>query len=439
MRNPSTETPGTQGPEGYRSDHGSIAVDLRKLSETRLRCSRSGTSRSAHRRAATRRRRRGGEPHDDSGAHPRHLAAGPPVAGPEPSRRRAGRAAPGRDDPRGEGRAARQSLGGQRHGSATPGRSQAWSGTPPSTSRRCRTSSRRPGRRRWRRPPGTGSATSPGSTAALRSPRRRGRRISCASSGRSWPPVSASRRSSTRSASPASRPSAPRSTPRPSRGRPPSTRSWSSGWPRRSDGTWRPSACTRGSRRCSTSCVTTGGGASRRRSARTPTSCRVLGAAYVRGLQSAGVVATLKHFAGYSASRGARNHGPVSMGRRELLDVILPPFEMAVALGRGRLGDELLLGRRRRARGRRPVVADASCCARSGGSTARSSPTTGRSRSWPRCTGSPRTTATPARWRSPRASTSSCPTPSASARRWSSGSAAARSPRSWSTGRRGGC
>ena len=58
----------------------------------------------------------------------------------------------------------------------------------------------------------------------------------------------------------------------------------------------------------------------------------MLGAAYVRGLQSAGVIATLKHFAGYSAARGARNHGPVSMGRRELMDVILPPFEAAVAV-----------------------------------------------------------------------------------------------------------
>src|SRR5690242_7508865 len=57
-----------------------------------------------------------------------------------------------------------------------------------------------------------------------------------------------------------------------------------------------------------------------------------LGAAYVRGMQSAGVIATLKHFAGYSASRAARNHGPVSMGRRELTDVILPPFETAVAV-----------------------------------------------------------------------------------------------------------
>ncbi len=39
-----------------------------------------------------------------------------------------------------------------------------------------------------------------------------------------------------------------------------------------------------------------------------------LGTAYVQGLQSAGVIATLKHFAGYSASRAARNHGPVSDG-----------------------------------------------------------------------------------------------------------------------------
>ena len=55
--------------------------------------------------------------------------------------------------------------------------------------------------------------------------------------------------------------------------------------------------------------------------------------AYVRGVESAGVVATLKHFAGYSASRGGRNLAPVSMGPRELNDVILPPFEMAVRDG----------------------------------------------------------------------------------------------------------
>jgi beta-xylosidase len=54
---------------------------------------------------------------------------------------------------------------------------------------------------------------------------------------------------------------------------------------------------------------------------------------YVRGLQSAGIVATLKHFAGYSASRAGRNLAPVSMGPREFADVILPPFEMAVIEG----------------------------------------------------------------------------------------------------------
>ncbi|WP_194397374.1 beta-glucosidase [Microbacterium atlanticum] len=58
-----------------------------------------------------------------------------------------------------------------------------------------------------------------------------------------------------------------------------------------------------------------------------------IGTAYVRGLQSAGVHATLKHFAGYSASQAGRNHAPVHMGTRRLQDVILPPFEMAVRDG----------------------------------------------------------------------------------------------------------
>ncbi|MFD1715452.1 beta-glucosidase [Amnibacterium flavum] len=55
--------------------------------------------------------------------------------------------------------------------------------------------------------------------------------------------------------------------------------------------------------------------------------------AYVRGLEKTGIVSTLKHFAGYSASRGGRNLAPVPMGPRELGDVILPPFEMAVREG----------------------------------------------------------------------------------------------------------
>jgi beta-xylosidase len=61
-----------------------------------------------------------------------------------------------------------------------------------------------------------------------------------------------------------------------------------------------------------------------------------IGTAYVRGLESAGVVATLKHFAGYSASRGGRNFGPVSAGPREVADVLLPPFEMAIRDGGAR-------------------------------------------------------------------------------------------------------
>jgi beta-xylosidase len=57
---------------------------------------------------------------------------------------------------------------------------------------------------------------------------------------------------------------------------------------------------------------------------------------YVIGLQSAGVHATLKHFAGYSASRAGRNMAPVDMGPREFSDIFLPPFEMAIRLGGAR-------------------------------------------------------------------------------------------------------
>nr|WP_232242481.1 glycoside hydrolase family 3 N-terminal domain-containing protein [Streptacidiphilus jeojiense] len=57
---------------------------------------------------------------------------------------------------------------------------------------------------------------------------------------------------------------------------------------------------------------------------------------YVLGLESAGIVATLKHFAGYSASVAGRNLAPVPMGPRERADVILPPFEMALREGRPR-------------------------------------------------------------------------------------------------------
>lgn len=58
-----------------------------------------------------------------------------------------------------------------------------------------------------------------------------------------------------------------------------------------------------------------------------------LGTAYVKGVQSEGVLATLKHFVGYPAARAGRNHAPVSIGRRELEDLLMPPFEMAVREG----------------------------------------------------------------------------------------------------------
>ncbi|MEV6665027.1 beta-glucosidase [Streptomyces nigra] len=61
-----------------------------------------------------------------------------------------------------------------------------------------------------------------------------------------------------------------------------------------------------------------------------------IGTSYVQGLESAGIVATLKHFAGYSASRAGRNLAPTSMGPRERADVLLPPFEMAIREGGAR-------------------------------------------------------------------------------------------------------
>ncbi len=60
----------------------------------------------------------------------------------------------------------------------------------------------------------------------------------------------------------------------------------------------------------------------------------VIASAYVKGLQGEdrGVLATLKHYAGHSASEGGRNHAPVHMGWRELNDMFMLPFEMAVKL-----------------------------------------------------------------------------------------------------------
>jgi beta-glucosidase len=59
-----------------------------------------------------------------------------------------------------------------------------------------------------------------------------------------------------------------------------------------------------------------------------------MGVAYTRGLQgddiSTGVIATAKHFVGYSASEGGLNWAPAHLGVAELRDVYLHPFEAAV-------------------------------------------------------------------------------------------------------------
>lgn len=60
----------------------------------------------------------------------------------------------------------------------------------------------------------------------------------------------------------------------------------------------------------------------------------VMGAAYIRGLQGEewtdGVMATAKHFVGYSASEGGLNWAPAHITPRELREVYLAPFETAV-------------------------------------------------------------------------------------------------------------
>ncbi|KAB8195323.1 glycosyl hydrolase [Nonomuraea phyllanthi] len=61
-----------------------------------------------------------------------------------------------------------------------------------------------------------------------------------------------------------------------------------------------------------------------------PYEVATIGAAYIRGLQSTGVIATLKHFVGYSNSRAGRNLAPVHAGPREVADTLLFPFEVAI-------------------------------------------------------------------------------------------------------------
>jgi len=63
-----------------------------------------------------------------------------------------------------------------------------------------------------------------------------------------------------------------------------------------------------------------------------PYAVGLIASAYVSGVQSAGVGATLKHFLAYSNSQAGRNLAPVHSGMRELLEIFAVPFEMAVKL-----------------------------------------------------------------------------------------------------------
>jgi beta-xylosidase len=91
-----------------------------------------------------------------------------------------------------------------------------------------------------------------------------------------------------------------------------------------------------GCRQCLTWSATTAGDGSRKPWARIPTWCPSSAPRTSAAWKTTGIIATLKHFAGYSASKAARNHAPVSRGPRELAEYILPPFEHALRVGRVR-------------------------------------------------------------------------------------------------------
>lgn len=66
-----------------------------------------------------------------------------------------------------------------------------------------------------------------------------------------------------------------------------------------------------------------------------PTLISQFGVAYIRGLQgeslrSGGVMATGKHFIGHSLTQGGQNCAPAHIGKRELWDVVLAPFQAAI-------------------------------------------------------------------------------------------------------------
>ena len=58
-----------------------------------------------------------------------------------------------------------------------------------------------------------------------------------------------------------------------------------------------------------------------------------LGAAYVRGIQSEGVAATLKHYIAYSMPENGLNLSGAHIGEREIRETMLPQYEECVAAG----------------------------------------------------------------------------------------------------------
>lgn len=58
-----------------------------------------------------------------------------------------------------------------------------------------------------------------------------------------------------------------------------------------------------------------------------------MGAAYVRGIQSAGVAATAKHYLCYGVPEGGLNLAPAHMGEREIRNDFLGPFRDCIEAG----------------------------------------------------------------------------------------------------------
>lgn len=68
-----------------------------------------------------------------------------------------------------------------------------------------------------------------------------------------------------------------------------------------------------------------------------PTLIAQMGVAYIPGLQQSlheGVIATVKHFVGYSVTEGGLNWAPAHLAQRELHEIYLHPFEAAVKVAK---------------------------------------------------------------------------------------------------------